>query len=81
MKVLKEHNFDISGATFDGGTVSALHWGITDAQGQSAIFEFDHGTIKVYEGEDMKAMTNGLCADTSLTAMLRKLPTPTSDSP
>ena len=31
VKVLKEHNFNISGATFDGGTVSALHWGITDA--------------------------------------------------
>lgn len=58
VKVLKEHNFDISGATFDGGTVSALHWGITDAQGRSAILEFDHGAIKVYEGEDMKAMTN-----------------------
>ena len=58
VKVLKEHNFSISGATFDGGTVSTLHWGITDAQGRCAILEFDHGTVKVYEGQDMPAMTN-----------------------
>ncbi len=58
VKVLKEQNFSISGATFDGGTVSALHWGITDAQGRCAILEFDHGTVKVYEGQDMPAMTN-----------------------
>lgn len=56
--VLKEHNFSISGATFDGGTVSTLHWGITDAEGRSAILEFDNGVVKVYEGEDMPAMTN-----------------------
>lgn len=58
VKVLKEHNFNISGSTFDGGTVSALHWGITDAEGRSAILEFDHGEVKIYEGEDMPAMTN-----------------------
>lgn len=58
VKVLKEQNFTISGATFDGGTVSALHWGITDASGKCAILEFDHGVVKVYEGQDMLAMTN-----------------------
>ena len=58
VSVLKEHNFNISGATFDGGTVSALHWGITDAEGRSAILEFDNGEVKVYEGQDMLAMTN-----------------------
>lgn len=56
--VLKKHDFNISGATFDGGTVSALHWGITDATGKSAILEFDHGVVKIYEGEDILAMTN-----------------------
>ncbi|MDE6190489.1 MAG: linear amide C-N hydrolase [Muribaculum sp.] len=56
--VLKKQDFNISGATFDGGTVSTLHWGITDAEGRSAILEFDHGVVKVYEGEDMPAMTN-----------------------
>lgn len=58
VKVLKEHDFKISGSTFDGGTVSALHWGITDAEGRCAILEFDHGKVMIYEGQDMPAMTN-----------------------
>lgn len=56
--VLREHNFTISGATFDGGTVSALHWGITDASGKSAVVEFVDGNINIYEGDDIIAMTN-----------------------
>lgn len=56
--VLKERNFSISGATFDGGTVSTLHWGVTDATGDCCIFEFDHGEIKIYRGQDMPVMTN-----------------------
>ena len=55
---LREHNFNISGSTFDGGTVSALHWGITDAEGRCAIIEFENGEVKIYEGQDMPAMTN-----------------------
>lgn len=58
VELIGAHNFNITGATFDGGTVSALHWGITDAEGRSAIIEFDHGTIKIYQGQDMPAMTN-----------------------
>ena len=58
VEVLRRQNFNISGATFDGGTVSALHWGVTDAEGRCAVFEFDHGDIKIYEGQDMPAMTN-----------------------
>ena len=50
--------FDIQGATFDGGTVSALHWGVTDATGASIIFEFDHGKINIYDMGDYLAMTN-----------------------
>lgn len=56
--VLEKHEFNISGATFDGGTVSALHWGITDATGKTAILEFDHGTVKIYEGDDIRTLTN-----------------------
>jgi choloylglycine hydrolase len=56
--VLQQHNFNIGGATFDQGTVSALHWGVTDAQGRSCVFEFDHGKINIYPGQDMPAMTN-----------------------
>lgn len=56
--MLEKHNFNISGATFDGGTVSALHWGITDASGASAIIEFDHGNVKIYRGQDIPVLTN-----------------------
>ncbi len=58
VEVLRKHDFTISGATFDGGTVSALHWGVTDAEGRCAIFEFVDGNINIYEGKDMPAMTN-----------------------
>lgn len=55
--VLEKHDFNLGGATFDGGTVSALHWGITDASGKSALLEFDHGKVRIYRG-DISAMTN-----------------------
>ena len=55
---LREQDFNITGATFDGGTVSALHWGVTDAEGRTCIFEFDHGKINIYEGEDIRTLTN-----------------------
>ena len=58
VEVLKNRNFSISGATFDGGTVSQLHWGITDAEGRTAILEFDHGDVRIYEGEDIRVLTN-----------------------
>lgn len=57
VEVLKQQNFTISGATFDGGTVSALHWGITDAEGRTAILEFDNGNVAIYEG-DYPVLTN-----------------------
>lgn len=55
---LRKQNFTISGATFDGGTVSALHWGITDAQGRSAILEFDNGIVRIFEGPQTRVLTN-----------------------
>lgn len=58
VELLRNRNFSIAGATFDGGTVSALHWGITDATGHSAVVEFDHGDIKIYEGQDIPVLTN-----------------------
>lgn len=57
-ELLQSVPFDIQGATFDGGTVSALHWGVTDATGASIIFEFDHGKINIYDMGDYLAMTN-----------------------
>lgn len=57
-ELLQSVKFDIQGATFDGGTVSALHWGVTDATGKSIIFEFDKGVISIYDMGDYQAMTN-----------------------
>lgn len=56
--LLAQHDFNISGATFDQGTVSALHWGITDASGMTAVVEFDHGDIKIYKGDNLPVLTN-----------------------
>lgn len=59
IEMVSRHDFSLSGATFDSGTVSALHWGVTDASGHSAVIEFDHGDINIYEGTtDIHAMTN-----------------------
>ena len=58
VEVLQKHDFNIGGATFDGGTVSALHWGITDASGKSVIVEFDNGEIKINDMGNYWAMTN-----------------------
>jgi len=56
--LVREQNFKIGGATFDGGTASTLHWGITDATGKSAVIEFTDGYIKIYEGQDFPVLTN-----------------------
>lgn len=56
--LLKSSDFAVQGATFDGGTVSALHWGVTDKTGKSVIFEFDRGKINIYDMGDYRAMTN-----------------------
>lgn len=58
VKVLRAHDFALGGATFDEGTAAALHWGITDATGHSAVVEFDKGDINIYEGQDIKVLTN-----------------------
>ncbi len=56
--LMKQHNFNLTGAEFDNGTTSALHWGVTDAEGHSAIIEFADGNINVYEGDDIPVLTN-----------------------
>lgn len=56
--LVKNQNFTLSGATFDGGTTSRLHFGITDASGKSAILEFDGGDLKIYDPGDIACMTN-----------------------
>lgn len=55
---VKDQPFRIVGSTFDGGTASTLHWGVTDATGRCAVIEFVDGHIRVYEGQDMPVLTN-----------------------
>lgn len=56
---VKNQDFKITGATFDGGTVSTLHWGVTDASGATAILEFQNGKLNIYESDvDYPVLTN-----------------------
>lgn len=58
LELVRSQDFKVVGATFDGGTTSTLHWGITDATGASAILEFVDGHLNIYEGQDMPMLTN-----------------------
>lgn len=58
VEMLKTQKFSISGADFDGGTTSTLHWGITDAQGKTAVVEFHNGDLNIYEADSVKVLTN-----------------------
>ncbi len=55
---LQNNKFAIAGTTFDGGTVSLLHWGITDRTGETLILEFQGGDIQTYRGRDLQVLTN-----------------------
>ncbi|MDE6270935.1 MAG: linear amide C-N hydrolase, partial [Muribaculaceae bacterium] len=52
------NDFAISGKTFDGGTVSQLHWGITDATGDTMVAEYADGQLRLYRGRDLQVLTN-----------------------
>lgn len=56
--LLENHDFTLGGSTFDGGTVSALHWGITDTEGHNAIVEFENGELHIYRADDSNVLTN-----------------------
>lgn len=58
VEALQNQKFNISGATFDSGTAAALHWGVTDAQGNEAVIEFVNGNLNIYQGRDMPVLTN-----------------------
>lgn len=55
---IQKSDFAISGQTFDGGTVSLLHWGITDRTGNTLILEYDHGKLNTYMGKEYQMLTN-----------------------
>lgn len=51
-------NFTLYGATFDGGTETKLHFGVTDRTGASAIIEFTNGKMYAYRVDSIRAMSN-----------------------
>ena len=55
---LKNNDFGIYGKTFDGGTVSLLHWALTDKTGDTLIMEYDGGKLNTYRGKQYKVLTN-----------------------
>lgn len=55
---LSANDFAIYGQTFDGGTVSALHWAITDATGNTLLIEYVGGKMTTYKGRELTVLTN-----------------------
>lgn len=55
---LKANDFAIAGETFDGGTVSLLHFGITDRTGETLLMEYVDGRLTTHRGRDLLVLTN-----------------------
>ena len=55
---LNTNDFGISGKTFDGGTVSLLHWALTDKSGTTLIMEYVDGKLNLYKGRELQVLTN-----------------------
>lgn len=58
---LDNNEFAIAGQTFDGGTVSLLHWAVTDKTGKTLIMEYQNAQLNVYVSKDYQVMTNDPC--------------------
>ena len=58
---LANNEFAIAGQTFDGGTVSLLHWAITDKSGKTLIMEYQDAQLHVYVSKNYQVMTNDPC--------------------
>ncbi len=55
---LKSNQFNIFGKTFDGGTVSLLHWALTDKTGNTLLMEYDGGDLRLFKGRELQVLTN-----------------------
>lgn len=55
---LNNNQFAIFGKTFDGGTVSTLHWALTDATGMTLVIEYENGVMNTYKGKELQVLTN-----------------------
>lgn len=55
---LDNNEFELFGETFDGGTVSTLHWALTDRSGETLVMEYQNGKLDIYKSRDLKVLTN-----------------------
>lgn len=55
---LQTNDFAIAGNTFDGGTVTLLHFGLTDRSGDTLLMEYVDGRLTTYRGRDLLVLTN-----------------------
>ncbi len=55
---LGNNEFALFGETFDGGTVSTLHWALTDRSGETLVMEYQNGKLDIYKSRDLKVLTN-----------------------
>lgn len=55
---LRKQTFRIDAPELPNGTKSSLHMAISDATGNSAIFEYVKGKLVIHEGREFQIMTN-----------------------
>lgn len=55
---LRKETFQIQGPTLPNGSPSTLHLAISDASGDSAIFEYLNGQLSIHHSRDYTVMTN-----------------------
>ncbi len=55
---LKVDRFVINAQPFDGGTVTLLHFALTDRTGDTLIMEYQNGVLHLYHGRENQVLTN-----------------------
>jgi choloylglycine hydrolase len=63
---LKNEPFNMVAPTLPNGSQAALHLAISDASGDSAIFEYLDGKLKIHHGKQYAVMTNSPVYDKQL---------------
>jgi len=63
---LKQEPFRVAAPNLPNGRASTLHLSISDASGDSAIFEYLAGELVVHHGKDYQVMTNSPAFDQQL---------------
>lgn len=58
VEVLSKDIFQVNAPAMPGGSAATLHMAISDRTGNSAIIEYENGTIKIHEGHQYRVLTN-----------------------